>query len=109
MEFSDATEAAPTAEPEVSASPESTESPEAPQATEPPTMRRGRPRSEETIQRDETVLRTLTEHARTKEQLAQDLGLKDTHVYLSLWRLRRDGKVEKVTDGDVRHLWRARV
>jgi predicted Rossmann fold nucleotide-binding protein DprA/Smf involved in DNA uptake len=71
-----------------------------------PTTRRGRPRSEETIQRDEVILKALGNGPRTKEQLAQDLGLKDTHVYLSLWRLRRDAKVEKVTDGDVRHLWR---
>lgn len=74
-------------------------------ATDAPT-RRGRPRSQETIQRDETVLKTLGEGPKTKEQLVQELGVKDTHVYLSLWRLRRDGKVEKVSDPDTRHLWR---
>jgi predicted Rossmann fold nucleotide-binding protein DprA/Smf involved in DNA uptake len=68
--------------------------------------RRGRPRSQETIQRDEAVLKTLGEGPKTKEQLVQELGVKDTHVYLSLWRLRRDGKVEKVADADTRHLWR---
>jgi hypothetical protein len=68
--------------------------------------RRGRPRSQETIQRDELVLKKLAEGPRTKEQLVQELGLKDTHVYLSLWRLRRDGHVERAADEDSRHLWR---
>lgn len=71
------------------------------------TPRRGRPRSQETINRDDAVLNALRNGPLTKEQLVQQLGLKDTHVYLSLWRLRRDGKVEKVSDPDARHLWRA--
>ena len=69
--------------------------------------RRGRPRAQETIQRDEVVLKALGDGPRTKEQLVQQLGLKDTHVYLSLGRLRRDGHVERVSDPDSRHLWRA--
>jgi predicted Rossmann fold nucleotide-binding protein DprA/Smf involved in DNA uptake len=68
--------------------------------------RRGRPRAQETINRDDAVLKALGDGPQTKEQLVQKLGLKDTHVYLSLWRLRRDGKVEKVSDPDTRHLWR---
>jgi predicted Rossmann fold nucleotide-binding protein DprA/Smf involved in DNA uptake len=74
-------------------------------ARETPT-RRGRPRAQETIQRDEVVLKALGAGPRTKEQLTQELGLKDTHVYLSLWRLRRDGHVERFSDADQRHLWR---
>jgi hypothetical protein len=68
--------------------------------------RRGRPRAQETINRDDVVLKALGDGPQTKEQLVQKLGLKDTHVYLSLWRLRRDGKVEKVSDSETRHLWR---
>jgi hypothetical protein len=68
--------------------------------------RRGRPRSPETIRRDEAVLTALSEGPRTKEQLVEQLRFKDTYVYLSLWRLRRDGKVERFSDGDTRHLWR---
>lgn len=71
-----------------------------------PAARRGRPRAQETINRDDAVLRALGDGPLTKEALVQKLGLKDTHVYLSLWRLRRDGKVEKVSDPDTRHLWR---
>jgi predicted Rossmann fold nucleotide-binding protein DprA/Smf involved in DNA uptake len=71
------------------------------------TARRGRPRSPETIQRDDAVLQALTDGPRTKEQLVEQLRVKDTHVYLSLWRLRRDGKVERFSDTDQRHLWRA--
>jgi predicted Rossmann fold nucleotide-binding protein DprA/Smf involved in DNA uptake len=70
------------------------------------TARRGRPRSPETIQRDQSVLKALTNGPRTKEQLVEELKLKDTHVYLSLWRLRRDGEVERYSEGDTRHLWR---
>lgn len=69
--------------------------------------RRGRPRAQETINRDDAVLKALGDGPLTKEQLVQKLGLKDTHVYLSLWRLRRDGKVAKVSDPETRHLWRA--
>lgn len=69
--------------------------------------RRGRPRSQETINRDDAVLKALGDGPLSKEQLVQKLSLKDTHVYLSLWRLRRDGRVEKVSDPDTRHLWRA--
>lgn len=68
--------------------------------------RRGRPRSQETLSRDESVVAALQTGSRTKEQLADELGIGPNLVYLSLWRLRRAGRVEKITDGDVRHSWR---
>jgi predicted Rossmann fold nucleotide-binding protein DprA/Smf involved in DNA uptake len=78
----------------------------APRDAEAP-ARRGRPRSRETLQRDEVVLKALSDGPKTKEQLVEELKLKDTHVYLSLWRLRRDGQVERVSSEDARHLWQA--
>jgi hypothetical protein len=52
--------------------------------------RRGRPRAPETIDRDERVA----------------LGsVKPTHVYLSLWRLAKEKRVERASDGTSRHTW----
>lgn len=73
----------------------------------PAPRRRGRPRSPETVERDQRVLTLLQEGPRTKEQLVEALGsLKPTHVYLSLWRLARAGHVERTSDAGTRHLWR---
>jgi predicted Rossmann fold nucleotide-binding protein DprA/Smf involved in DNA uptake len=69
--------------------------------------RRGRPRAQETISRDEKVLVALTNEPKTKNVLVEELGMKPSAVYLSLYRLRRDGHVEKVNEHGVdRHLWR---
>lgn len=67
--------------------------------------RRGRPRSQETIQRDDVIATALNEGPLTKDKLVEKLGLKPEHVYLSLWRLRKAGKVVKVSDDSSRHLW----
>jgi hypothetical protein len=77
-------------------------------ATEAPASRRGRPRPQATIDRDARVL----EHMRavdgglTKAQLADATGLTGNEVYLSLYRLKRDGHVERVRGEDQRHVWR---
>lgn len=74
---------------------------------EPAPRRRGRPRSPETVERDNRVLALLQQGPQTKEQLVEALGnLKATHVYLSLWRLTREGRVERTSDVGTRHLWR---
>ncbi len=71
---------------------------EAPAATP---SRRGRPRSQETIARDEAVLAALREGGtKTREQLAGELGVESSLVYLALWRLNRAGRVEKIVDGE---------
>lgn len=58
--------------------------------------RRGRPRDPGVIERDERVLGALsTEEAKTKAQLAGELGLEPSVVYLSLWRLNRAGLVTR--------------
>lgn len=69
--------------------------------------RRGRPRSQETIERDARVLASLGEGPLTKEQLVEQLGLAPQLVYLSLWRLKRDNRVERTSDGVARHTWSA--
>lgn len=53
---------------------------------------RGRPRPDETIERDEVVLKTLREQGpKTRNELADMLGMDDQlpKVYLSLNRLRQ--------------------
>jgi hypothetical protein len=76
------------------------EAPEAPR-------RRGRPRSQETLERDGQVLTALRDGGpKTKEQLVEELVMKPQLVYLSLWRLKRDKSVERTSDGTARHTWR---
>lgn len=58
--------------------------------------RRGRPRDPGVIERDERVLGALsTEEAKTKSQLAEELSLTPSVVYLSLWRLHKAGRVSR--------------
>ncbi len=58
--------------------------------------RRGRPRDPGVIERDERVLGVLsTEEAKTKSQIAGELGLEPNVVYLSLWRLNKAGLVTR--------------
>lgn len=67
--------------------------------------RRGRPRSPETIERDARVFAALTTGPLTKEQLVAELGMRPQLVYLSLWRLKREGRVDRAADGTARHTW----
>lgn len=74
---------------------------------EPAPRRRGRPRSPETIQRDEQVFVQLRDNGpQSKEQLVEALGnVKPTHVYLSLWRLAKEKRVERTSEAATRHVW----
>lgn len=59
-------------------------------------LRRGRPRDQAVIERDERVLGALSaSETKTKVTLAQELGLEPGTVYLSLWRLQRAGLVTR--------------
>jgi site-specific DNA-cytosine methylase len=58
--------------------------------------RRGRPRPSETIDRDQKVFDVLATSGLTRETISTTLGLESNLVYLSLWRLKRDGRVERV-------------
>lgn len=64
---------------------------------------RGRPRPEETVQRDEAVYAAL-EQPGTRADLVERTGLTQNQVYLSLWRLNRDKRVERTRDG-ANHMW----
>lgn len=69
--------------------------------------RRGRPRSPDTIDRDRRVVNVLTSRgAQTKDQLVAEIGLKPSLVYLALWRLKREGRVERTSGGGERYVWR---
>lgn len=87
---------------------EFSDTPEAVAAPEEAVRRRGRPRSQETLERDIRVLTALGKETKSKDQLVEELDLKPELVYLSLWRLKRDERVERVNDTGVRHAWRAR-
>lgn len=72
--------------------------------------RRGRPRPQSTIDRDETTLMKLREAGDgglTRETLAEQLpDVASSLTYLSLFRLRRDGKITR-TQVEGKHVWAA--
>lgn len=74
------------------------------EATETTAARRGRPRPQTTIDRDKQVLDALAGETKTREQLVEATGLTKNQVYLSLWRLRKDGLAERTRDGG-KHVW----
>lgn len=58
--------------------------------------RRGRPRDPGVMERDERVLSVLSSsEAKTKSEIAAELGLEPKVVYLSLWRLNKAGLVTR--------------
>jgi site-specific DNA-cytosine methylase len=65
--------------------------------------RRGRPRSVDTIQRDELIFEALETPA-TREQLVERTGHTKSEVYLSLHRLRNSGRVERARAHGA-HMW----
>lgn len=65
--------------------------------------RRGRPRPDVTIQRDQQVLNAL-DGPKTRAQLIEATGLSKNQVYLSLYRLRKDGHVVRDRQGAL-HVW----
>lgn len=74
----------------------SAQSTEGDASTEAASSRRGRPRDPGVMERDERVLGALSAvEAKTKTQLATELGLEPSVVYLSLWRLNKAGLVTR--------------
>lgn len=68
--------------------------------------RRGRPRSPDTVERDHRVLTALqNDGPHTKEQLVEKIGLTPSLIYLALWRLKREGRVERTSREGVRYVW----
>jgi hypothetical protein len=71
--------------------------------------RRGRPRPQTTIERDTKVLDLVSaagEAGLSRPAIAEQLGegSKPSEAYLSLYRLRKDGKVERKTV-DSKQVW----
>ena len=69
---------------------------------------RGRPRPQETLERDEQVYQLLTRGPLTKSDIAEKLGIEQKQVYLSLFRLRRDNHVRRSaggTEDSKSHTW----
>lgn len=65
--------------------------------------KRGRPRPQDVVERDEAVMTAVKASAEgsTKEELAESTGLEPSAVYLSLFRLRKDGRIERAeANGD---------
>lgn len=56
--------------------------------------RKGRPRPTDTIERDQRIFDELTEPL-TRGALVEKTGMESKLVYLSLWRLNRDGRVKR--------------
>lgn len=60
---------------------------------------RGRPRPQETIERDNMILKLLRETGpQTRNAIAEGLGVPETKVYLALDRLRKAGHVRICAD-----------
>jgi len=55
--------------------------------------KRGRPRPQDVIDRDDVVLKAIAKDGSTNAELAEATGLAKNEVYLSVFRLRRDGKI----------------
>ena len=66
--------------------------------------RRGRPRPQETIERDDKVVASLQDSPKTTGELAEELGVEKGIAYLSIYRLRREGRVQKQTS-DKGRVW----
>lgn len=67
--------------------------------------RRGRPRSEDALGRDNAVLAALGEGVKTREQLATEINQPGGLTYLSLYRLRKEGKVQRFEGEGVKRGW----
>lgn len=66
------------------------------------TVRRGRPRPVETIERDARIHTLLADGSLSRGQIAQETGLTADLVHLALRRLQRDGRVRQcLRDGVV--------
>lgn len=65
---------------------------------------RGRPRSPNTLARDEAVLGVLSSEGRTRDQISELTGISELRVYESLSRLRRRGRVSRYRVKNT-HFW----
>ncbi len=81
-----------------------------PQQTETTTQRkRGRPRPVAAIRRDADIFRRLEAQPMTRNELVNQTGLSNSIVYLSLDRLRKQGRVKLCQGQAAERLWTVRV
>lgn len=75
------------------------------EAADKPARGRGRPRPAEVQERDDRVLGVVTQNpGRTRNELEEELSLSSNEVYMSLYRLRTQGKIERRREGGD-HKW----
>ena len=92
--------------------PSPTDVPGTPAQTETPETaesggRRGRPRSQEAMDRDQRVFDALGNgQQKTRNEIAEEVGFDGGLTYLSLYRLKHSGHVVRVSDGTTRRAWR---
>jgi DNA-binding transcriptional ArsR family regulator len=76
---------------------------------DPATEKRGRPRPQDTVARDEAVAQLVREKGPlSRTQIAEQMGITPSIAYMSLFRLRRDGYVRRAAGagGDAKsHTW----
>lgn len=65
---------------------------------------RGRPRPNDVIERDDRVFAALETPA-TRAELVARTGLGPNEIYLSLYRLKRDGRIARVRSETGKHTW----
>lgn len=69
--------------------------------------KKGRPRPDVTIQQDEQAFNALAGDGLTKDELATAIGVESNKAYLSLYRLRRDGRIHKTkVAGKTGYVWK---
>ncbi len=93
--------------------PVTSETTEAENSTTQSTPRAGRPRPSDVSERDERVFEYLGSArdadgnlvAKTKAQISSDLGMEPKLVYLSLFRLSRDGRIHRGGPNGTSHAW----
>lgn len=69
---------------------------------------RGRPRPDTTVRRDATIRAFLTEHgAKSRNDIAESLGITPQLTYLALARLSMAGLVVRTLADDGSNVWRA--
>lgn len=71
--------------------------------------RRGRPRSQETIDRDAAILALLKDGPLPRRKISEQLGINWSRTYLALERLRNEGKVKPCGGSSRAMVWTTEV
>lgn len=72
--------------------------------------RRGRPRPADAIERDESIRTLLVTYGpKTRNEIADELGITRSLAYSALDRLRRQGEVKRCLQADGNSVWSAQI